>query len=167
MGTWKTREPGWPGNWRWPPPAQGVALTVNRVGSMLTLFFTAGPVGTLTEAKKSDLTQFQKFFQGMLEAGISLPPSQFEALFISRAHTLEDLKYTVGAAERVWSRWQEGFVRKIIRPVFKTPGAELATNFPLHKRGFWAQAICLHHLIPTCGHTGNLSSLRKSPHLSF
>ncbi len=84
---------------------QGVDLTVNRVGSMLTLFFTAGPVNTLEEAKKSDLTQFRKFFQGMLEAGISLPPSQFEALFISRAHTPEDLEYTVAAAERVWSRW--------------------------------------------------------------
>jgi len=84
---------------------QGVALTVNRVGSMLTLFFTNGPVSTLTETKKSDLTQFQKFFRGMLEAGISLPPSQFEAWFISRAHTPEDLKYTVAAAERVWARW--------------------------------------------------------------
>ena len=84
---------------------QGVDLTINRVGSMLTLFFTAGPVNSLEEAKKSDLTQFRKFFQGMLEAGISLPPSQFEALFISRAHTPEDLEYTVAAAERVWTRW--------------------------------------------------------------
>ncbi len=63
-------------------------------------------MSTLKEAKKSDLTQFRKFFQGMLEAGISLPPSQFEALFISRAHTLEDLKYTVAAAERVWAMWR-------------------------------------------------------------
>jgi glutamate-1-semialdehyde 2,1-aminomutase len=85
---------------------QGVALTVNRVGSMLTLFFTAGPVSTLTEANQSDLAQFRKFFQGMLEAGISLPPSQFEAWFISRAHTPEDLEYTVAAAERVWTRWR-------------------------------------------------------------
>ena len=84
---------------------QGVDLTINRVGSMLTLFFTAGPVNNLEEAKKSDLTQFRKFFQGMLEAGISLPPSQFEALFISRAHTPEDLEFTVAAAERVWARW--------------------------------------------------------------
>ena len=82
---------------------QGVPLTVNRVGSMLTLFFAAGPVSNLEEAKKSDLTQFRKFFQGMLEAGISLPPSQFEALFISRAHAPEDLEYTVAAAARVWA----------------------------------------------------------------
>jgi glutamate-1-semialdehyde 2,1-aminomutase len=85
---------------------QGVGLTINRVGSMLTLFFTAGPVSTLQEAKKSDLTQFRQFFQGMLEAGISLPPSQFEAWFISRAHTPEDLAHTVAAAEGVWARWR-------------------------------------------------------------
>jgi glutamate-1-semialdehyde 2,1-aminomutase len=83
---------------------QGVALTINRVGSMLTLFFTAGPVSNLEEAKKSDLGQFRQFFQGMLEAGILLPPSQFEALFISWAHTPPDLEYTVAAAERVWAR---------------------------------------------------------------
>lgn len=85
---------------------QGVDLTINRVGSMLTLFFTAGPVNSLEEAKKADLTQFRKFFQGMLEAGISWPPSQFEALFISRAHTPEDLEFTVAAAERVWALWR-------------------------------------------------------------
>jgi glutamate-1-semialdehyde 2,1-aminomutase len=73
---------------------------------MLTLFFTAGPVNSLEEAKKSDLTQFRQFFQGMLEAGISLAPSQFEALFVSRAHTPEDLKQTVAAAERVWAQWR-------------------------------------------------------------
>jgi glutamate-1-semialdehyde 2,1-aminomutase len=84
---------------------QGVAVTVNRVGSMLTLFFAAGPVHSLEEAKKSDLDRFRKFFQGMLAEGISLPPSQFEAFFISRAHTREDLEFTVAAAERVWSRW--------------------------------------------------------------
>jgi glutamate-1-semialdehyde 2,1-aminomutase len=83
---------------------QGVALTINRVGSMFTLFFIAGPVNNLEEAKKSDLKQFQQFFQGMLEAGIWLPPSQFEALFISRAQTRQDLEYTVAAAQRVWAR---------------------------------------------------------------
>jgi glutamate-1-semialdehyde 2,1-aminomutase len=84
---------------------QGVDLTVNRVGSMLTLFFTGGPVNALEDAKQSDLTQFREFFQGMLQAGISLPPSQFEALFISRAHTQADLEFTAAAAEGVWARW--------------------------------------------------------------
>jgi glutamate-1-semialdehyde 2,1-aminomutase len=83
---------------------QGVALTINRVGSMLTLFFTAGPVSNLEEAKKSDLEQFRQFFQGMLAAGIMLPPSQFEALFISRAHTPADVEYTAAAAEGLWGR---------------------------------------------------------------
>ena len=85
---------------------QGVKVTINRVGSMLTLFFTGSPVRNLEEAKKSDLGQFRQFFQGMLEAGVLLPPSQFEAFFISRAHTPADLEYTVAAAERVWETWR-------------------------------------------------------------
>jgi glutamate-1-semialdehyde 2,1-aminomutase len=85
---------------------RGVALTVNRVGSMLTLFFTGGPVRNLKEAQKCDLTRFRRFFGGMLEAGISLPPSQFEAWFVSRAHTREDLAFTAAAAEGVWAGWR-------------------------------------------------------------
>jgi glutamate-1-semialdehyde 2,1-aminomutase len=83
---------------------QGVPVTINRVGSMLTLFFTAGPVSTLEEAKQADLGRFRKYFQGMLAAGINLPPSQFEAFFVSSAHTRQDLADTVAGAERVWSR---------------------------------------------------------------
>jgi glutamate-1-semialdehyde 2,1-aminomutase len=83
---------------------QGVAVTVNRVGSMLTLFFTGSKIRNLQEAKSSDLQKFRAFFQGMLAAEIYLPPSQFEAFFISRAHTPADLEYTVAAARRVWSR---------------------------------------------------------------
>ncbi len=83
---------------------RGVPLTINRVGSMLTVFFTPGPVTNLEEAQQADLGRFRQFFQGMLEAGISLPPSQFEAWFISRAHTRQDLQDTVAAAARLWSR---------------------------------------------------------------
>ena len=83
---------------------QGVPLTINRVGSMLTAFFTPGPVTNLEEARQADLGRFRQFFQGMLGAGISLPPSQFEAWFISRAHTRQDLQDTVAAAARLWSR---------------------------------------------------------------
>jgi len=71
---------------------------------MLTVFFTPGPVTNLEEAKQADLGRFRQFFQGMLAAGISLPPSQFEAWFISRAHTRQDLQDTVAAAARLWSR---------------------------------------------------------------
>jgi glutamate-1-semialdehyde 2,1-aminomutase len=71
---------------------RGVPLTVNRVGSMLTLFFTAAPVTNLAQAQSCDLNRFRRFFQGMLAAGLYLPPSQFEALFISLAHRPEDLE---------------------------------------------------------------------------
>lgn len=83
---------------------QGAAVTVNRVGSMLTVFGARGPITSLAEAKGSDLRRFQTFFQGMLAAGIYLPPSQFEAWFISTAHQQGDLEYTVAAAERLWAR---------------------------------------------------------------
>jgi glutamate-1-semialdehyde 2,1-aminomutase len=82
---------------------QGVPLTVNRVGSMFTLFFTPGPVHNLEDAKKADLSRFRRFFQGMLAQGVYLPPSQFEALFISLAHRQEDLEFFLAAASRVWS----------------------------------------------------------------
>ncbi|HEY9074158.1 MAG TPA: glutamate-1-semialdehyde 2,1-aminomutase, partial [Desulfobaccales bacterium] len=79
-------------------------LTINRAGSLLTLFFTRGPVHDLEGAQKSDLPRFRQFFQGMLAAGIYLPPSQFEAWFISLAHSPEDLEKTAEAAREVWSR---------------------------------------------------------------
>jgi glutamate-1-semialdehyde 2,1-aminomutase len=82
-----------------------IPLTVNRVGSLLTVFFTPGPVTNLAEAKKSDTQVFARFFQGMLREGVYLPPSQFEAWFISTAHTEADLEFTAAAADRVWSAW--------------------------------------------------------------
>jgi glutamate-1-semialdehyde 2,1-aminomutase len=83
---------------------QGLPVTINRVGSMLTLFFTTGPVNNLEEAKQADLRQFRKFFQGLLAAGIALPPSQFEAFFVSAAHRYQDLEDTVAAAEQTWAQ---------------------------------------------------------------
>jgi glutamate-1-semialdehyde 2,1-aminomutase len=81
----------------------GVPVTVNRVGSLLTVFFTAGPVTSLLDAKKADLAAFSRFFQGMVQHGIYLPPSQFEAWFVSQAHTEADLEETVAAARRAFS----------------------------------------------------------------
>jgi glutamate-1-semialdehyde 2,1-aminomutase len=81
-----------------------IPLTINRVGSMLTLFFQEGPVHNLDDAKKSDVERFAAFFQGMLAEGVYLPPSQFEAWFVSLAHTRSDLEATVAAARRVWLR---------------------------------------------------------------
>ena len=73
-------------------------VTVNRVGSMLTWFFTSADVTDYESAKTSDTAKFGRFFHGMLERGIYLPPSQFEAMFVSAAHTDEDIARTVEAA---------------------------------------------------------------------
>lgn len=76
----------------------GVPLTVNRVGSMLTAFFQAGRVSTYNDAVKSDTEAFKVFFNAMLERGVYLPPSQFEAAFISSKHDQTDLELTLNAA---------------------------------------------------------------------
>ena len=76
----------------------GVAGQVNAAGSLLTLFFCEQPVRNYDDAKKSDAKKFAKFFQGMLERGIFLPPSQYEALFVSAAHTDADIDRTIAAA---------------------------------------------------------------------
>ncbi|MGH9861369.1 MAG: glutamate-1-semialdehyde 2,1-aminomutase [Candidatus Acidiferrales bacterium] len=73
-----------------------VAGHVNAVGSLLTLFFTALPVTDYSTAKTTDTQRFAKFFGEMLRRGILLPPSQFEALFVSSAHSDEDIERTIG-----------------------------------------------------------------------
>jgi len=75
-------------------------VTVNRIGSMMTWFFTDADVTDYDTAKLSDTIRFGKFFHAMLERGIYLPPSQFEALFVSTAHTAADLERTVEAARQ-------------------------------------------------------------------
>ena len=76
----------------------GVPVTVNRVGSMLTAFFTPGPVTDYASAKRSDTERYGRFFRGMLERGIYLAPSQFEAAFVSLAHTEADVDAAARAA---------------------------------------------------------------------
>jgi glutamate-1-semialdehyde 2,1-aminomutase len=78
---------------------KGVALCFNRVGSMFTWFFTPGPVTDWSSASKSDTAAFGGFFRKMLDAGIYLPPSQFEAAFLSAAHSEDDVQKTIGAAK--------------------------------------------------------------------
>ena len=75
-------------------------ITVNRVGSMFTFFFTDGPVTDWESAKRCDTARFGRFFRGMLERGVYLAPSQFEAAFVSAAHTDEDIAKTIAAARR-------------------------------------------------------------------
>ena len=81
--------------------AAGVPVCVQRVGAMLTVFFTAGPVTDFATAKRSDTERYGAFFRGMLERGIYLAPSQFEAAFLSVAHTEDDIDLTVAAAAAV------------------------------------------------------------------
>ncbi|HVK40489.1 MAG TPA: glutamate-1-semialdehyde 2,1-aminomutase [Candidatus Kapabacteria bacterium] len=73
-------------------------VAVNHVGSMITLFFTEGPVDGYASAVGSDSVAFGRFFHGMLRRGIYLPPSQFEAWFVSAAHTSAEIDRTVEAA---------------------------------------------------------------------
>jgi len=78
--------------------AAGVPAQVSRVGSMLTAFFTATPVTDYATAKTADAKRYGAFFRAMLARGVSLAPSQFEAAFVSLAHTTEDLEVTIAAA---------------------------------------------------------------------
>jgi glutamate-1-semialdehyde 2,1-aminomutase len=77
----------------------GLAGQVNQVGSLLTLFFAPAAIRDYASAKKSDAGMFALFFQEMLRRGFLLPPSQYEALFVSAAHTDEDLERTIQAAK--------------------------------------------------------------------
>jgi glutamate-1-semialdehyde 2,1-aminomutase len=87
----------------WTPPG----VRVNRVGSMFTFFFspglTADPVTDWESAKKSDTARFAKFFRFLLERGVYIAPSQFEAGFVSAAHTEEDIRATVDAAREFFN----------------------------------------------------------------
>jgi len=79
--------------------ASGVPTYTNRVGSMWTTFFQAGPVTDYASAKRSDTRRYAKYFHGLLARGIYIAPSQFEAGFVSLAHTRRDLDRTVAAAK--------------------------------------------------------------------
>ena len=79
--------------------AREIPGVVNRVGSMWTLFFGLGAVTDADEARRADRACFARFFHGMLEQGIYLPPSPFEAAFVSLAHTEDHLARTLRAFE--------------------------------------------------------------------
>ena len=76
----------------------GVTVQVNDIGSLATIFFTPGPVRNYSDAKKSDTKRYGEFFRSMLDQGIFLAPSQFEAAFLSAAHTDADIEHTLAAA---------------------------------------------------------------------
>jgi glutamate-1-semialdehyde 2,1-aminomutase len=80
----------------------GVPLTLNRMGSMWTWFFTPGPVTNYSEAARSDTAAFGRFHRDLLDAGVWLPPSQFEAAFLSTAHTEAEVQATIEAAREAF-----------------------------------------------------------------
>lgn len=85
----------------------GISGFVNRVGSMFTLFFTDHPVRNWDDAKECDTAKFGTYFMSMLEQGISLPPSQFEAAFLSAAHSDEDIERTLIAVAKSFRRLRD------------------------------------------------------------
>jgi glutamate-1-semialdehyde 2,1-aminomutase len=85
-----------------------VAVRVNRVGSMLTAFFVDVPVQDYASVKKADTRRYGLFFRAMLERGVSLAPSQFEAAFVSLAHTTDDLDATIAASQEALAVVQAG-----------------------------------------------------------
>ena len=69
-------------------------LTLNRIGSILTLFFNPGPIADFDDVKKSDGAAFNRWFHGLLKRGVFIAPAAFEAMFVSTAHTEKDLERT-------------------------------------------------------------------------
>ena len=80
----------------------GAPVVINQLGSLLAPFFTPTAVTTFTDAKGSDVAKYARYFQGMLERGVALAPAQFEAMFVSEAHTQAELDATLAAAEAVF-----------------------------------------------------------------
>ena len=83
---------------------KGLPVTINRSTGLFTLFFTEGPVKDYQTAKMSNTKRFGQFFIEMMEQGIYLPPSQFEAWFISLAHTRKDLDRTIEACDSAFGK---------------------------------------------------------------
>ena len=79
----------------------GTIACVNQIGSMFTLFFGVNHVRDSATATQSDTTAFARYFQGMIERGVYLPPSQFETAFISLAHSEADVQETIAVAKEV------------------------------------------------------------------
>jgi glutamate-1-semialdehyde 2,1-aminomutase len=80
----------------------GIPVSINGATGLFTLFFTEGPVTDYRTAKLSDTKRFARFFVEMMEQGIYLPPSQFEAWFVSLAHTQKDLDKTIEACDNAF-----------------------------------------------------------------
>jgi glutamate-1-semialdehyde 2,1-aminomutase len=82
--------------------AAGIPVAINQIGSMVGLFFSNKPVQNYADAAASDTAMYAKFFHGMLDQGVHLPPSQFETFFVSLAHDEDAIEATVAAAARAF-----------------------------------------------------------------
>jgi glutamate-1-semialdehyde 2,1-aminomutase len=82
----------------------GIEITINRAGSLMSVFFTGRPVLNYEQVKLSNIKQFKKFFSEMLNAGIYIAPSAFEAMFVSLAHSSKDIEHTIEAAKYSFKR---------------------------------------------------------------
>ena len=80
----------------------GIPAQVNRVGSLLTVFFTENPVNSYEAARSSDLEQFRRWYLGLLEQGIYAAPSQFEAMFLCNAHTDKEVERIIDCAGKIF-----------------------------------------------------------------
>jgi len=87
---------------------EGVPVRVQRVGSMLTVFFTKGEVADFASAARSDTQAYARFFHGMLSRKVYLPPAQFEAMFLSVAHSEQDIDLTLLAAREAFQALGKG-----------------------------------------------------------
>ncbi|MEO0278452.1 MAG: glutamate-1-semialdehyde 2,1-aminomutase [candidate division WOR-3 bacterium] len=83
---------------------KGIEVTVNQIASMISVFFTEPPVRSFTDAARSNTEMFAKFFRELLSMGIYIPPSQFEAWFLSTAHEDEDIEKTLDAVKKAINR---------------------------------------------------------------
>ncbi|MBO8159501.1 glutamate-1-semialdehyde 2,1-aminomutase [Thermosyntropha sp.] len=86
----------------------GLFYTINRIGSMFTIFFTESEVNTYEDVVKCDTAQYAVFYRKLLEEGVYFPPSQFEVCFVSCAHEMEDIEKTVEAVSRALDKVQQG-----------------------------------------------------------
>jgi glutamate-1-semialdehyde 2,1-aminomutase len=82
----------------------GIAVTINRVGSIMSCFFTGKPVQNFADVQSTDIKRFKKFFARMLEQGIYLAPSAYEAMFVSLAHSKADIEKTIEAAKNSFQK---------------------------------------------------------------
>jgi glutamate-1-semialdehyde 2,1-aminomutase len=82
----------------------GVPITINRVGSIMSCFFTEKKVRNFADVQATNIKQFKRFFAEMLKHGVYLAPSAYEAMFVSLAHTKEDIEKTIEAAEHSFSK---------------------------------------------------------------